>query len=202
MPRDGTETRKRIVDAVVALADKGVAAITIEAVTAASGTTNGSVYHHFGSRDGLLSSAIDRVFAAAMKSARPALDTRPAVDAISDFVGRYVSWVATHRREATVLYQAPLALQAAMPSPAKQEAFAPIGAWLAGRMDEGELETLDLALVDPVAFGPVHELCRRWLANPESAAPSDQTGTLAQAVVAILTGGRATAGSTGTAGTG
>lgn len=186
MPRDGTATRTKILDAAVALADRGVDAITIEALTDASGAANGSIYHHFGSRRGVLSAAVDRVFADAMAAAAPALDGRPAPEAIADFVGRYVAWVRTHRREATILYGAPLALDSSEVSSAKQAAFAPVATWLVDRMEGGEVRTTDLDLVDPVAFGPVHETCRRWLAHPDAFDLEATSPTLADAVVAVL----------------
>lgn len=166
MPIDATDTRINTVEAVIELAASGLDAVTIEAVVRVSGTTNGSIYHHFGNRDGLLSAAIDRVFADAMAAAAPALDERPATDAIHDFVRRYVDWVVEHRSEATILYGAPLRVQSDGVSPAKVEAFAPIVAWLFDRMTRGEVRAMDPLALDPVAFGPVHEMCRRWLAHP------------------------------------
>jgi AcrR family transcriptional regulator len=186
MPPNGTATRDKILDAVIALAGRGLDAVTIEAVTAASGTTNGSVYHHFGSRSGVLLAAMDRVFATAITEALPALDGRPAPVAIGGFVERYVCWVSEHRREATILYGAPLAVQTDDLSPAKQEALAPVGAWLAHRMGTGELNGMALQFVDPIAFGPVHEMCRRWLANPEHIDLEASIPLLVTAVTGIL----------------
>lgn len=186
MPRDGTATRTKILDAAVALADGGIDAITIEALTTTSGAANGSIYHHFGSRQGVLVAAVDRAFAGAMAAAAPALDRRPAPEAIADFVARYVAWVRTHRREATILYGAPLALDPGEVSSAKQASFAPVVAWLVERMGRGEVPAIDLDLVDPIAFGPVHETCRRWLAHPGAFDLDATVPSLIGAVTAIL----------------
>lgn len=46
------------------LADGGLAAVTVAAVSARAGTSNGSLYHRFGDRSGLLLAAQDRALAA------------------------------------------------------------------------------------------------------------------------------------------
>ena len=46
------------------LADGGLAAVTVAAVARAAGTSNGSLYHRFGDRTGLLLTAQDRALAA------------------------------------------------------------------------------------------------------------------------------------------
>lgn len=187
MPTDGTATRDAIMDAVIARAADGLDAITIEAVIAAAGTTNGSIYHHFGSRAGMLSAAVDRVFAEAMAAASMALDDRPAVEAIGDFTVRYLDWVAGNRPEATLLYGVPLLLADGVISEAKVAAFTPVAHWLLVRMATGVVVEMDVLLLDPVGFGPVHEVCRRWLANPDHIDLALIAPAVAGAVVRILT---------------
>ena len=160
--------------------------MTIDALTERSGATNGSIYHHFGSRDGVLSVAVDVAFGEAMASCRPALEHSQPQAATLEFVDRYLEWISDHRAAATVLYWAPLSLGAQAVSVAKQDAMAPLMNWLADRMAEGEIHPMDPSLFDPVCFGPVHEICRRWLAHPDAfdlLSVSDQVG---RAVAAIL----------------
>ncbi len=58
MPRPRVHDPDRVLDAVDALAARsGPAAVTIRAVGAATGMSNGAVYHSFGSRAGLLAAA-------------------------------------------------------------------------------------------------------------------------------------------------
>lgn len=58
MPRPRVHAPDRVLDAVEALAARsGPAAVTIRAVGAASGVSNGAVYHTFGSRAGLVAAA-------------------------------------------------------------------------------------------------------------------------------------------------
>lgn len=54
MPRDGSATRQRILDAAHDLVlDKGYAATSIDEILAASGVTKGAFFHHFASKDGM-----------------------------------------------------------------------------------------------------------------------------------------------------
>ncbi|MBS9533902.1 TetR/AcrR family transcriptional regulator [Mycobacterium sp. M1] len=58
MPRPRVHDPDRLLDAVEALAAQaGPAAVTVRAVSAASGVSNGAVYHGFGSRAGLIAAA-------------------------------------------------------------------------------------------------------------------------------------------------
>ena len=51
MPRDGTATRTRILDAAQALVLKqGYAGTSVDDVIAAAGTTKGGFFHHFPSK--------------------------------------------------------------------------------------------------------------------------------------------------------
>lgn len=186
MPIDGSKTRRSIVEAAIELAADGLGAVTIDALTERSGATNGSIYHHFGSRDGVLSAALDMAFSQAMDACLPALDLADPEAAILDFVHRYLGWVADHRDAATVLYGVPLGIEAAEMSAAKQAAFAPLAAWLVDRMAAGEIGPMDLSLADPIAFGPVHEMCRRWLAHPDVFDLLETSDQLGGAVAAIL----------------
>lgn len=92
-----------MVAAALALLDEGgLAAVTISAVSDRSGHSNGSLYHRFGSRMGLLGAVqaqlLDRIeaeSATAFDRAAEEVDDRVAVDRI---VGTYVAIFSRHRR--------------------------------------------------------------------------------------------------------
>lgn len=61
MPRDGTETRKRILDATQRLViAQGFAATSVDEVIAAAGTTKGGLFHHFASKRDLARALVER----------------------------------------------------------------------------------------------------------------------------------------------
>ncbi len=65
MPRDGTATRVRILDAAQRLViDNGYAATSVDQVLAASGTSKGAFFHHFASKQALADALVERYVAA------------------------------------------------------------------------------------------------------------------------------------------
>jgi AcrR family transcriptional regulator len=55
-----TETRERLLDAAAALfAEQGIDGASIDAIAEAADRTSGSIYAHFGSKDGLLTALLD-----------------------------------------------------------------------------------------------------------------------------------------------
>lgn len=61
MARDGTATRKRIMDAAEALVlDRGFAGTTVDDVVAAAEVTKGAFFHHFPSKHALAAALMDR----------------------------------------------------------------------------------------------------------------------------------------------
>jgi AcrR family transcriptional regulator len=56
-----TETRRRLLDAAASLiAQRGIAATSVDAIAEAAQRTSGAVYDHFGGKDGLLVALLDR----------------------------------------------------------------------------------------------------------------------------------------------
>src|SRR3954465_4114414 len=53
------DTRAAVLDAAAELFDaRGYAAVSISDLTAATGVSNGSIYHHFGAKDGVLAALV------------------------------------------------------------------------------------------------------------------------------------------------
>ena len=169
-------TRIKVLDAVDELADCGIDHVTIDAISERSGVTNGSIYHHFGSRAG----------SDAMTAATKALDDRSAETCVLDFVTRYVAWIEQNPDRATLMYEAPLEVDLTDVQDTKLRAFAPVISWVSSRA--GELRELPPELLDPVVFGPVHETARRWLAGDRTTSLVDLGEPLAEAVWRIAQG--------------
>ncbi|HNP56396.1 MAG TPA: TetR/AcrR family transcriptional regulator [Gordonia sp. (in: high G+C Gram-positive bacteria)] len=61
MPRDGSLTRQRILDAAQKLViDNGFGATSVDAVIAASGSSKGAFFHHFASKQALAEALVDQ----------------------------------------------------------------------------------------------------------------------------------------------
>lgn len=177
-------TRAKVLDAVDVLANGGIDGVTIDAISDRSGVSNGSIYHHFGSRAGALAAAAARAFEEAMSAAGEALDDRAAETCARDFVARYLIWVEHNPDRAMLLYQAPLVVDLSDVQETKTRAFAPVVSWIRSRADE--VREIAPELLDPVAFGPVHETVRRWLASDRAIPLETVRAPLADAVWRIV----------------
>ncbi|MFT7838923.1 TetR/AcrR family transcriptional regulator [Saccharothrix sp. BKS2] len=156
----GPTSRQAVLDAALELvAEGGLGAVTISALTARSGVSNGSVYHHFGSRAGLFAVLYGESFAHCVDALTPALGAGDAEQAVRAVVARYLGWVVGNPGRARFLYAAPRSADPAV----KLAAFEPVARWFADRMAAGELRAVPLWALDPVVMGPAHECARRYL---------------------------------------
>ncbi|QDQ12711.1 TetR/AcrR family transcriptional regulator [Streptomyces spectabilis] len=151
-------------------AHAGAQGFTVNAVTAASGVSFGSLYHHFGSFDGLAAAlylrCVDQLcdpVAAAVTRCRTA---RTGVRAL---VRAYLDFTRDHRDVALFLhgsaYSSYLAAHAKQVMAAKDAKFAPIAAWLHPRIVAGEVAALPAPLIEVLVMGPVAETAHRWLSS-------------------------------------
>src|SRR5690606_37521647 len=61
MPRDATETRRKILDAAQGLVlERGFAATSVDAIQAAAGISRGTFFYHFPSKDDIARALLDR----------------------------------------------------------------------------------------------------------------------------------------------
>lgn len=144
--------------------------MTIAALSSRSGVSNGSIYHHFGSREEVLRKLLVGCFAELMACISTSLDDRPAEQCLRSLVGAYLDWVAAHPGKAAVIYGVPLAAGVMANHgndvlAAKGAAAAPVSEWMRERRALGEIRSIPDWAADPVAFGPLHEVCRRGLAG-------------------------------------
>lgn len=167
-----TEARHRVIRASLSIVeDGGLSALTIDRLVAASGVSNGSIYHHFGSRDGVVASVFIDSFEHCIGALVPALDARPARQVVPELVRRYLDWIATNPVRGRFIYTAAVSssIRASRhdTSAAKNSMFIPIAEWFAARAARGEIRRLPPWSLDPIVMGPAHECARRFLAGPD-----------------------------------
>ncbi|MEU7532334.1 TetR/AcrR family transcriptional regulator [Saccharothrix sp. NPDC042600] len=153
-----SRSQQAVLDAALALVEEGLP-VTISALTARSGVSNGSIYHHFGSRDGLFAVLYEESFARCVAAMVPAIELGDAEKVVRGMALRYLDWVAANPGRARFLYAEPLSADPAV----KLATFAPVAAWFAERAAEGSVRGFPLWALDPVVMGPAHECARRFL---------------------------------------
>ncbi|MGE0325684.1 MAG: TetR/AcrR family transcriptional regulator [Polyangiaceae bacterium] len=166
--RDGAKRRDAILNAALrCFTQSGVLKTSLEDIRAASGSSQSSLYHHFGGLQGIAHALLRRSFEHMFRDLRASLEgvstARAAVHALTH---AYLTWVFQNREEATFVYQM-TALE--MPEDQREpflafkaELYAPIVERLSPFIQKGELPNLPPQLYDVIVLGPAHEAGRRW----------------------------------------
>ncbi|MFG3497716.1 TetR/AcrR family transcriptional regulator [Streptomyces sp. NPDC047928] len=148
----------------------GQQGFTVSAVTAASGVSLGSLYHHFGSFDGLAAALYTRCMEQLFDEMTVAVRrTRTARSGLRALVRAYLRFTAEHRDAALFLhasaYSGYLATHAEEIRAAKAAKLAVIADWTRVRAERGEIAPIPGPLIEVLVMGPVAEAARRWLSS-------------------------------------
>ncbi|MEU8027720.1 TetR/AcrR family transcriptional regulator [Streptomyces sp. NPDC049099] len=169
----GEATVEQLLNAALRVyAESGEQGLTVAALTRASGVSLGSLYHHFGSVDGLMNALLLRWLERLLSELVASLEgTRTAHTGIRALVGAYLSFVQEHR-EAALLLHSSYADRQGMADGKKlrdaQEArLSPLAQWAQAYVDSGELAPLPPPLIESLILGPVVGVARRWLSGIE-----------------------------------
>lgn len=136
----------------------------IEEVRRRSGASVGSIYHHFGAKDGIASALYVRILCAYQQGVvRAVRRSRDAEGGIKALVRHHLRWVERHPAEARFLLHSGAGAGASDElAAANRELYAEVEAWTA-RHDA--LRELRREVFFAVVIGPAHELARGWLAG-------------------------------------
>lgn len=151
-------------------AEAGQQGFTVNAVTKASGVSLGSLYHHFGSFDGLAAALYTRCMGELFEQMIAALlRTRTARTGVRALVRSYLRFTEEHRDAALFLhasaYSGYLAVHAEEISAAKSVMLQPMAQWFGARVAKGEIATMPGPVIEVLVMGPVAETARRWLSS-------------------------------------
>jgi AcrR family transcriptional regulator len=171
--RRGEETVRRLLDAALAVHDEaGPDGFTVQAVVSASGVSLGSLYHHFGSFDGLAAALYERCMAGLLDGIVASLErARSARGGVRAVVTAYLRFVAEEPRQARFIhasaYAGYLPAHAESITAMKAPRMARMARWLAPYVSDGSIVDLPEPLTEMLLIGPVAELSRRWLAGAD-----------------------------------
>ncbi len=184
--------REAILDAaLIEFTRHGVAGSSIDDIRRRSGASIGSIYHHFGDKDGIAGALYldglgdyQQGFLATVSAAE---STR---DGIERGVHHHLGWVAHHRELAQFLLlgrDAGTVAATARPLRAlNRRFFAAVQRWTAPRVTAGELRPLGIELLSALWIGPSQELARQWLAGRARISLADAAPVLAEAATRSL----------------
>jgi AcrR family transcriptional regulator len=169
--RPTSGTKARALDTALALFEKHRASgYTVHAVVAASGISLGSLYHHFGSMDGLSAALYSRSMASLLDFIGDAAESAQSPRAIVAAITKaYLEFTARERATALFIHAAPverflpehIAAIAADKAPRLER----IVAALRPHVRSGAVVALPEPILEMLIIGPVAEIARRWLAG-------------------------------------
>ncbi|MGH3724299.1 MAG: TetR/AcrR family transcriptional regulator [Mycobacterium sp.] len=168
----GVARRRAILDAALTVfLRSGVAGTTVEALHRESGASVGSIYHFFGSKEGVAAELyVDTrrdyfdTYLAALQS------SSSARGGIEGSVLTHLEWVADnelrarflfHCREYEIIEESRPAIDAL-----NEEFYGQASTWLQPHVEKGRIKPLPPRLCQALWMGPCVEYARLWLARP------------------------------------
>ena len=166
------DTRERLLDAALAVFEEhGWVGYTVHSVIAASGISLGSLYHHFGSMDGLTAALYARCMAALLDEiGAAATEQRSARTVVVAIVQAYLAFTRRERAAAAFIHGAPAstalsAAQVAALAADKAPRMERITGAIRPHVRGGAIVAIPEPLLEMMIIGPPAETARRWLAG-------------------------------------
>lgn len=155
---------------------QGFAATSMDQVRQAAGVSNGSLYHHYPAKAALADALYARTlrgFHAAMFAAiGPRTSAQNGVKAL---IRAYVQWVVDNPGPARLLHElrrdGALGAQGEWAG-ASADGLAQLGAWIATRVQAGDMRDLPFGVWMALVFSPAMALTRHWVQQPQPVVPA------------------------------
>lgn len=180
------DTRAAVLDAAARLFDaRGFAAVSIGELTAASGVSNGSIYHHFGSKDGVLAEVVAGALEGYHRTLLAVLADHEGdgPGGVHAAVAHELAWFVEHPREARLVlaHRDAVAATGRLRAP-NRAVVAAVGAWARGAIGPD----VDLNLLHAVVFAPARSIGALWVAKRIKNEPTTYAAALGDAAWAGL----------------
>ncbi|GAB2724144.1 TetR/AcrR family transcriptional regulator [Nocardia thraciensis] len=193
-PSTRSDARDAVLSTAAELFDvRGYATVSIAELTAASGVSNGSLYHHFGAKDGVLAVLVVDALAGFQAGVLETLEARAdAASAVKALVAYELRWYEEQSRAArlVIAHRDTVAASARGREPLRRinrEFGRRLRAWLREQQMSGVLsEAVDPNLLYAIAFAPAHETAKLWLAGRVRKRPTGFAASLGAAAWAGL----------------
>lgn len=148
----------------------GLEAIAIDQVRQRCGASVGSIYHHFGSKEGLIAALFFEILRDQSRQLQQCLDDAGDVQqGVRALVLGYVDWVVAHPQRARFLFQArPVVAEGPRGDELVEQArrrHAGLLSWLKPLQRAGVLADVPCELMPSLVMGPAQSYCRAWLAG-------------------------------------
>src|SRR3954469_11144991 len=155
--------RQAILDAALeAIEAKGVLAATLDDIREGSGASIGSIYHHFGDKEGIAAALHVQLLTDWQRGFVKALRNRGAEEGVRAAVDHHLRWAA--RNPPAIRFLLTFTPPRSAMALENRAFFEEVQTWLASNAAEIR-QDLDLATGEAVWLGPASAYCRHWLAG-------------------------------------
>lgn len=170
-------------------------------IRADANVSNGSLFHHFPTKAHLARTLYVDTLLGYHHAILKALDgDPPAAQGVAALIDAHVRWVTTHPDDARVLDElrdatrvhgapvegAPLGSESVEWKRVNAEAFGIVHAWIASRVEAGDMVDLPLSSFMALVFAPAVELTRAWVKKrPVRVRPSVREALVRGAIAAV-----------------
>lgn len=187
------ETRARVLEAAARLfAERGLEAVSIQDIRDASGVSNGSIFHHFGSKNGVALHVYLEERRAYWEHAIAAVEAHDGdpVDALGAAVRATLAYQQEHPERHNFMIECASSTWTrahAAPVQALNAEFTQrFIAWGTPHVMAGRLRPIDPQLVAALVFGPSQWLARSWLTGLTPQPPTHYADLLVELVTRAL----------------
>jgi AcrR family transcriptional regulator len=188
------ERRDQILTAALgAFAEKGFAATTIGDVRERSGASTGSIYHHFGDKEGLAAQLYVGGLRGYQEGFLARLRRAPDAErAVKGLVRHHLTWIERNAELARFIFgRRETEVVAATEEPMRalnRELFTEAAGLLEPWFADGSLRRLPLDVFNSLLIGPGQEFARAWLRDRTKTSIASARRSLAEAAWAALRG--------------
>ncbi|GAA2771245.1 TetR/AcrR family transcriptional regulator [Streptomyces lavendulae] len=165
----GEATVEQVLDAALGIyATSGEAGLTVGAITAASRVSAGSIYHHFGSLDGVVAAlalrSVDQLLRTLATALAQETDARSGIRAV---ILAYLDFVRERPDAARLMHSVTVDREvmahAGRIRDSQEARLTPVTLWIRAHQESGELAGLSAPMIESLVMGPVVAVVRRWL---------------------------------------
>ncbi|MDI1274371.1 TetR/AcrR family transcriptional regulator [Polaromonas sp.] len=179
-----TSTRSRLLDAAATVfLAHGFTAASMDMVRQEAGVSNGSLYHHFPTKaqlaDALYAHILRDFHATLLPPIAGRATAQSAEKGVKGLIRTYIQWVLQHPQSARLLHElrrsgdissgageAEAAVKAETDA-TNASAFAALTAWIAQRVEAGDMRAMPFHVWMALVFSPAMSLTQRWISQPQ-----------------------------------
>lgn len=163
--------------------ERGYDAVSTAEIRQAAGMSNGSLFHHFGNKEGIAVAVfVTLVRTYQAEIAEKLAPTRRAADGIEAFIRAHNLWIERDPDGARILFNGhhPSWSETALKRiRAENQGFGQtLQDWKNSLEDKDRLQNWSLALILAALVGPTQVMCRAWLSGQSKVPPSENIENL------------------------